>query len=84
MYATDGGAEYPIHGAIWDGDSWISDTWGPNGKYIGAGVKSGNDLMPPEPELQRFLLWTTPMIGQETTTVLEIEIQPDCTLKVVR
>jgi hypothetical protein len=85
VYASDGQGRFPIHGAyITHKGGWWAAEWTLGGKLNGEGDPDDLDLMPPEPESQRFLLWTTPKIGPETTTVLEIEIQPDCTLKVVR
>lgn len=33
VYATDGGDDRPIHGAIYIGGEWLSRTWLPSGRY---------------------------------------------------
>lgn len=35
IYATDTGGDYPIHGAIWYKDQWLTETWQPCGRCWG-------------------------------------------------
>ena len=51
VYATDGGPEWPIHGAIKrDGGEWISHNWRANGRLWNKAGDSHFDLMPPKRE----------------------------------
>lgn len=46
IYATDGGGEYPVHGAIYlDDGVWISRTWTSNGFYSSIDDTSDSDLI---------------------------------------
>jgi hypothetical protein len=34
IYATDGGGDYPVHGAYFNGAQWISGMWSKKGEYF--------------------------------------------------
>lgn len=85
IYAIDGSGNQPIHGAaILENDKgWWPAQWSATGWYYLDGATDDLDLMPPEPAKERLLLWGAPSeTGRDT--VLEVEIQPDGTLKAVR
>ena len=82
VYATDGQGTYPIHGAYQTRKGgWWSASWDALGQNV---CGTDLDLMPPEPEKVRFLLWGSKAEGPDNGYVLEVEIQPDDTLKAVR
>ena len=51
VYATDGGAPWVLHGAVWH-DEWIAMQWRADGRDS-CGSYGDNDLMPPK--LVRYL-----------------------------
>lgn len=56
VYATDG-AIFCIHGAIKTESGWVSDAWGPYGKYPAWQFSEDNakDLMPPTRKMSRWV-----------------------------
>lgn len=49
IYAVDGGGHQPIHGAIRDGDAWISTSW----LQGGVGALHINSLIEVRPRIKR-------------------------------
>lgn len=45
IYATDGGNQSPIHGAIRDGTGWYPFKWKSDGTFSSVVVKSDYDIM---------------------------------------
>lgn len=33
VYATDGGTQYPVHGAVWNGTEWTMAQWTKEGRF---------------------------------------------------
>jgi hypothetical protein len=54
IYATDGGGEFPVHGAIRKpGDIWESQCWGANGEWCHGVDMDCYDLIEVRPRVQR-------------------------------
>jgi len=45
IYVTDGGGEYPVHGAAWKNNKWYLHTWTESGKYEFISEPSDLDLI---------------------------------------
>lgn len=87
VYATDADCDEAIHGAVlvdMPYPQWEQVGWETIDGSFQAGVEDDLDLMPPEPAKERFLLWGSKAEGPDNGYVLEVEIQPDDTLKAVR
>ena len=48
IYATDGWAKYPIHGAIYENNDWFDQAWQENGEYFNLLGESEYDLISKE------------------------------------
>lgn len=48
IYATDGGGDFPIHGASLNDGQWSAECWMRDGRLLGRSVKSEGDLLPPK------------------------------------
>jgi len=54
IYATDGGEDYPIHGAIKFDNGWFEQTWTSDGRYVCGETKpSDADLIEVKPRIKR-------------------------------
>ena len=52
IYATDGGGEFPVHGAYWDDEEsgcWEPNRWMEGGEYLAGRNPSPLDLIPKRP-----------------------------------
>jgi hypothetical protein len=80
VYATDGGWDYPVHGAIWfsGDDIWEPDSWAVSGhSYLGEG--SDKDLMPPAPEPKpATVTFTINFREGDKIRQYEFELPADC------
>jgi hypothetical protein len=58
-YATDGGGEYPVQGAIWDAntDEWDMGIWQLDGRVIDGRTDDGSDIISPAPETVEVDCW---------------------------
>ena len=54
IYATDGGGEAPIHGAIWspDREKWFAWVWHEDGRLI-CGEENKSDIIEVKPRIQQ-------------------------------
>jgi hypothetical protein len=61
IYATDGGGEYPVHGAIRRGDGWGCEMWGSNGRIVSSCRQKPEDLIEVKPRMkfERWYLFTS-------------------------
>lgn len=56
IYAVDANKEFPIHGAIFDGDNgWQEEAWTADGSYFGSKKASDCDLIEVKPERWRAI-----------------------------
>jgi hypothetical protein len=56
IYATDGGGDYPVHGAIQREDgTWRTDTWVASGETYADGASSLDDLIEVKPEREGWI-----------------------------
>jgi hypothetical protein len=54
IYATDGGGDYPIHGAMKMDDGWYDETWASNGRYESSRIiPYDSDLVEVKPRIKR-------------------------------
>lgn len=53
IYATDGGGNFPVHGAIRKGDGWAACTWTADGRCYDSGEISDMDLVEVKPRHKR-------------------------------
>lgn len=44
IYAVDAGGEYPVHGAVWNGDNWDNYSFSSTGEFI-TGEDNEDDLV---------------------------------------
>jgi len=56
IYATDGGGEYPVHGAIKRSEGWISASWGSSGYVVSPCREMPDDLIEVKPRM-KFERW---------------------------
>jgi len=52
IYATDGGGEYPVHGAIKRSDRWVSASWGSQGHVVKSCREDPDDLIEVKPRIK--------------------------------
>lgn len=46
IYATDGGGDFPVHGAAREYSGWCECSWCQNGRYFVDGDLSADDIIP--------------------------------------
>jgi hypothetical protein len=66
IYATDGEGLYPIHGAFFNGDWWVMQTWTSDG-VVRCGPESDYDLVE-EPRTMELDLWVNVYRDGTTST----------------
>jgi hypothetical protein len=54
IYATDGGGDYPVHGALCDNGIWIVTSWTKEGRYYKNQPEHGLSLIEVVPLIERW------------------------------
>lgn len=85
VYATDGGGNQPIQGAIQFDDGWYGAVWFSSGNFYSGGGYDPSDLMPPEAERETIWLYCYRCAdGTGVNQMREFLVKPDGALKLLR
>ena len=79
IYATDGGGDFPIHGAAREYSGWCECSWCQNGRYFVDGDLSADDIIPiPKGPVVEFCrIWVENSHGLSALDGTEVSHNPD-------